>query len=95
MKRTLLAFLITSFGAAGFGGAVQAGPDLPDPPRIGDLPDPPGPAPRPGELPDPPGFDDDDFLDPLGLFDDDDDHRKFGHPGKHKGHKRKHKKRKN
>lgn len=94
MKRFLVALLFASAVGIALPGAALAGPDLPEPPRPGDLPappDPPGPAPRPpapGELP---GVDDDHpWWDPLGLFDDDDDeHRGRGHD-KHEGKKQKH-----
>ena len=90
MKRFLVALFIALGAAMALPGAALAGPDLPDPPRLGDLPrppDPPGPAPRPpapGELPD---VDDHPWWDPLGLFDDDDKGR--GHD-KHDGKKQKH-----
>lgn len=68
---------------------VLADPDIPEPPKPGELPDHddlPKPPP-PGELP---GDDDDDdgsWWDPLGLFDDDDDD---DHPHGHKppGHEK-------
>lgn len=93
MKRFIVGVLIASSLGIVIPGVAQAGPDLPDPMRLADLPrppDPPGPAPRPpapGELPD---TDDHPWWDPFGLFDDDDDeHRGRGHD-KHKDKKEKH-----
>lgn len=94
MKHLLAAFLLMAGAALTLPGVGLAAPDLPEPPRPGDLPrppDPPGPAPRPpapGELPD--VDDDHPWWDPLGVFDDDDDDGHDRHGGKKQKHREKH-----
>jgi hypothetical protein len=93
MKRFLAALLLVLGVGMTLPGVALAGPDLPDPPHPGDLPqlpDPPGPAsrpPAPGELPD---VGDHPWWDPLGLFDDDDDEHRGRRHDKHEGKKQKH-----
>lgn len=77
MNRFFLALLLMLGLGIALPGAALAKPDLPEPPRPGDLAlpsDPPGPAPRPPTPGERLNADDDrPWWNPLGLFDGDDD----------------------